>query len=62
MKANFKPKLSDKVFGKIFEEIVDALLTKYENSTEKETMSFEEYCRALKDLSYNQRKNIKEKE
>lgn len=62
MKAIVKPKISDKVFGKIFEEIVDALLTKYDNSKEKETMSFEEYCRALKDLSYKQRKNNKEKE
>ena len=57
MKANVKPKLSDKVFGKIFEEIITALLDKYEKSAEKETMTFEDYCRALKDLSYNQRKN-----
>lgn len=50
-------KIRDKGGAKLFEILIGALLNNYDKSTEKETMSFEEYCRALKDLSYNQRKN-----
>ena len=44
-------KVTDKVGAKLFETLIRALLDKYERSTEKETMSFEEYCRALLELS-----------
>lgn len=52
-------KLTDKVGAKLFETLIVALLNKYEKSTEKDTMSFEEYCRALLDLSINQSKKSK---
>lgn len=52
-------KLSDKVGAKLFETLIRALLDKYERSTEKETMSFEEYCRALLDLSINSHRKEK---
>lgn len=51
--------LSDKVGAKLFETLIRALLAKYERSTEKETMSFEEYCRALLDLSINSHRKEK---
>lgn len=46
-----KVKMSDRVASALFTKIIDALLEKYAKSPEKETMSFEDYCRALRDLS-----------
>lgn len=53
MKSNVKNKvkMTDKIAGTLFEKIILTLLEKYEKSDEKETMSFEDYCRALIDLS-----------
>lgn len=44
-------KITDKVGAKLFETLIRALLEKYWGSIEKETMSFEEYCQMLLDLS-----------
>ena len=60
MKSNVKNKnkvkISDKVAGALFEQIIDVLIDKYHKSDEKETMTFEEYCVSLKELSINERK------
>ena len=50
-KQNKRVKVSDKVSSFLFCEIITALLDKYHASDEKESMSFEEYCARLRDLS-----------
>lgn len=55
-KTNNKVKFSDKMAGVLFEQIIDTLISKYHKSDEKETMTFEEYCISLKELSINERK------
>jgi len=51
-KQNKRVKVSDKAANFLFCEIVETLLAKYEQSNEKAgNMSFEDYCRALVDLS-----------
>ena len=57
-----KIKVSDKVSSFLFCEIITALLDKYHASDEKETMSFEEYCARLRDLSIEKTKNPRGKE
>ena len=52
MKANVKKvKFADKAANFLFSEIIDTLVKRYDESVEKETMSFKEYCIYLRDLS-----------
>ena len=57
MKSNVKKKkqpkvkLGDKVASTLFCDIIDFLIYKYDESPEKETMSFRAYCVGLVDLS-----------
>ena len=58
MKANVKEKkkkqhvkFGDKAMNMLFSQIIDTLIARYHKSAEKETMSFEEYCLFLRDLS-----------
>ena len=58
MKSNFKEKnkkqrikFGDKAMNVLFCQIIDTLITRYDKSAEKETMSFKEYCLYLRDLS-----------
>lgn len=53
-KAN-KIKFSEKAAGFLFEEIINTLLKRYRESTEKDTISFEEYCIKLISLSKEKR-------
>ena len=57
-------KMSDKAASFLFCEIITVLLDKYANSEEKDTMSFEEYCAHLRDLSLEKvnKENVKEGE
>ena len=59
VKVKNKLKISDKFASVVFEELITILLNKYDNSDAsiKEKFTFEEYCRALKEESYNKRKN-----
>ena len=50
-KQTKKVKISDKAMSFMFCEVVNALLDKYEQSEQKETMSFQEFCIQLRDLS-----------
>ena len=50
-KKNQRVKFGDKAMNVLFCQIIDTLIARYDKSTEKETMSFEEYCLFLRDLS-----------
>lgn len=60
MKANInkpkkeKVKLGDRVANSLFCEIIDVLIKRYDESDEKQTMSFKAYCIRLRDLSNKQ--------
>ena len=61
MKANVKKekqknkvKFGDKAMNFLFCDIIDALIKRYDESDEKETMSFKAYCIRLRDLSNKQ--------
>lgn len=60
MKANInkpkkeKVKLGDLVANSLFCEIIDVLIKRYDESDEKQTMSFKAYCIRLRDLSNKQ--------
>lgn len=50
-KQNNKVKFGDKAMNFLFCDIIDALVKRYDESEEKETMSFKSYCIRLRDLS-----------
>ena len=51
VKRNNKVKFGDKAMNFLFCDIIDALIKRYDESDEKETMSFKAYCIRLRDLS-----------
>ena len=54
-KKKQKVAISDRIAGCLFEEILETLLKRYRESAEKETISFEEYCNKLINLSKEKR-------
>ena len=48
-----KASVSDRAANFLFCEVIDVLIKKYHSSSEKETMSFEDFCIRLRDLSIN---------
>lgn len=59
-----KVKVSERFANAVFCETIDVLLKMYHNGEHSESMSFEEYCAHLRDLSIEKvnKKSVKEGE